>query len=153
MKPDKVLCCRNGFDLFLGFERAQNTIAAYHWPRNWPTKMFWLHNSCIVYELKTTDCAQSLLRCGKQNNSHFNTHESTVGFHTPRANITAAIHNASNRYNVICSDTCQACGITHDTTFPILLQTKIKEKELCLRECLINTLWQSHFKCSSEQNL
>ena len=38
--------------LFLALTVHKKTIVVYHWPRNWPTGMFWLCNSCIVYEGK-----------------------------------------------------------------------------------------------------
>ena len=68
------------------------------------------------------------------------TYESTVGSHPPRAYITTAIQNgANNGFSVIGRYTPHVLN-THDTTFPPFLQTTIEEKEIILRERLINTL-------------
>ena len=56
MEPDKVLCCM-GLFIFFGLDPVQNTIVVYSVLRNQPIKTCRLHNSCIVYEHKTKDCA------------------------------------------------------------------------------------------------
>ena len=57
MKLVKVLCCM--LFCFFALDPAQNTIVVYSVLRNKPVETCWLHNSFIVYERKTKDCAGS----------------------------------------------------------------------------------------------
>ena len=69
------------------------------------------------------------------------THADRCFPYTPRTHYgcyAIYINSANNKCNVISSDTCHTCGITHDTKFPLFLHTKIKEKELSLRVWMVN---------------
>ena len=54
--PSFVVCF---FSLWVYLDHVQNTIVVYYWPRKEPIEMFWLCNSCIVYDCKTKGCAWS----------------------------------------------------------------------------------------------